>query len=179
MEITLILSDGTSSIGNVDYPVEVYSLGDKNGARVSQISSDFFDEPVQTGCVPESPFYVRWLNSLGGYDYKMFSRRKTWEEEVSDLENVQKSGRDKFDTQETIYAEGYIYVTVGEDGLPFEEWDILRRLARSPFIEWWDEATRHWHRIVLESGSSVEWDSSSGLGSLEFTFQLPRLRLQF
>ena len=40
-------------------------------------------------CVPQSPFYVRWLNRFGGLDYWMFELRQEFKRKQSSYEDFE------------------------------------------------------------------------------------------
>lgn len=137
---------------------------------------------VQSGCVPDAPFYVRWINTGGGWNYRMFFIQED-SEEVSDIKNVQLVGHNQRDTQATINLTATRTVRVGAGCLRRSEFDILKALARSPRIEWYDEDLNGgdggWQRIVLGEEFTAVWNNLSSLGEVQFLFRLPRILTQF
>lgn len=185
--IGLQYANGSGS-GSATYPVfqpvTVVRAGLINGwwgTGISINQSGQWLDPIaiQQACVPHDPFYVRWINEMGGYDYEMFDRARNYEDEVANIQSIQKQASNQYNTQETIYAEGYTYITVGRDGIDIEDYDALKKLARSPLIQWWNAEQQQWHTIILQEDTSNERNTRSGVYSVEFTFQMPRLRLQF
>lgn len=138
-----------------------------------------YSYPIALECTPEKPFYIRWLNALGGWDYKMFGECKYIEDTVTDLVNIQLPERDEYSTQETISLSAYQYVRVGATQLPEDEFDALRKLGRSPRIQHWNEAAQNWFTVVLQKEVTIKSESDTPTGAVEYTFQMPRIRVQF
>lgn len=147
-------------------------------------SSPDHNEPcllrIENACTPENPFYIRWINWLGGWDYRMFARRQYYEDETNDVANIQLAERDdECHLQETIGLTVRQHVEVGAENIPKEEFHALRLLARSPRVEWWNESVGQWCTIVLGKEAKTKWASDDACGVVKFTFALPRIRVQF
>ena len=151
----------------------VLSLSSMLEGVISPMSS------IIQGCLPDNPFYIRWVNDDGGYDYEMFSRNTQYEDDLTDLETIQIAARDPYNTQEAINATLFINATVGKDGLTTTEYMSIKKLMRSPLIQYYNTEQNKWHTIVLADSTSTERSTRSELHSIEFTFQLPRIKLQF
>lgn len=134
--------------------------------------------PVAEGCVPDAPFFVRWINASGGWDSWMFERREETDD-VEDVSNIQLYIADPIDTQATVSLSATRTVTVGEGLLSKEDYRALAAMPRSPRIEWYNEEPQGWHRIVIADSFSSSWNSRNGFGSVEFTFAMPRILTQF
>lgn len=133
---------------------------------------------IETGCVPDSPFYIRWINTSGGWDYHMFQRTEdTWD--VGDVSNIQRVATNPNDTQQTVAVSAVNTVTVGEGLLAKEDYLRLSALARAPRIEWYNEDLKAWQVIVLSDDFSTTWNTRNAFGNVEFTFLLPRILTQF
>lgn len=136
------------------------------------------DYRIETGCVPDRPFFVRWINTRGGWDYHMFERREE-RSETSDISNIQRVAADPNDTQTTVSISAVETIIVGEGLLDRDAYLILAALARSPRIEWYNEEVKAWQVVVLAEDFSSSWNSRNAYGSVEFTFSLPRILTQF
>lgn len=134
--------------------------------------------PIADGCEPDAPFYVRWINTSGGWDSWMFERREE-SDDVEDVSNIQLYIDDQNDTQQTVSLRAARTVTVGEGLLSKDEYRALAALPRSPRIQWYNEELQTWQTIVMAEGFSATWNSRNGFGSVEFTFSLPRILTQF
>lgn len=133
---------------------------------------------ITQGCVADNPFYVRWINTIGGYDYHMFNNRKQIEEERADTVNVQLADTsDETDTQVTASFKIEKRITSGVDNLPLTEYTKVTGIVKSPRIQWWDADAQVWTTLLCTDLSNI-WDTNSGLGSVELTFIFPRTLLQ-
>lgn len=133
---------------------------------------------ISEGCVPDAPFYVRWINASGGWNSWMFERR-TETDEVEDANNIQLYIADPTDTQQTVSLNAARTVTVGEGLLSKDDYRILAALPRSPRIQWYNEELNTWQTIVIAESFSATWNTRNGFGNVEFTFAMPRLLTQF
>lgn len=178
--------NGSQLFTAADYPVTNVDLQNEDNAiasiKVNLKGVTLSSTTVQSGCVPDAPFYVRWINTGGGWNYRMFFIQED-SEEVSDIKNVQLVGRNQRDTQATINLTATRTVRVGAGCLRRSEFDILKALARSPRIEWYDEDLNGgdggWQRIVLGEEFTAVWNNLSSLGEVQFLFRLPRILTQF
>lgn len=136
-------------------------------------------------CVPPQPFYVRWINRLGGVEYFMFGRRQTQKTAVKSASAYDLYAPDPYRaaTNRRTYAlTTENTVTVGADGVPDDVHTVLSELPFSPTIEWYaktDSATGgRWVELTVSKfDGSV--DTGSRTHSIEITFQLPNLNVQF
>lgn len=136
---------------------------------------------VLDGCIPSAPFYVRWVNRIGGREHWMFARRQsdkmdtdnsvTYEPRIESNDDLGKDPRQIGLSQEHT-------VVFGAEGVPNAEFDVLRRITVSPVIEWWDESITEWRVITIKSGATSK-DTSSPVQSIELEFTLPAQALQF
>lgn len=137
--------------------------------------------PVESCCIPEQPFYVRWINQQGGVDYWMFSRRQEFEQTVKSVSSHELL----VDNIATARANSRAYamttenrVTVGTEGVSAADYAALRLLPFSPSIEWYDESRSGW--IALSPAKfSGKFQTQRRLHDIEITFDLPRLNTQF
>lgn len=155
--------------------------GDYTGARITITAAKALIVVFEDECIPDNPFYIRWINRIAGYEYKMFSGRVRSEVEVEERQNVQHAVtfEDEIFSQSMIGATAREYITAGDEGLSREEFDRLAGIFRAPVIEWYDEETQTWTPLIISDSSSSEWDGGTSLGSLEFVFTKPRILLQF
>lgn len=130
------------------------------------------------GCIPPNPFYVRWINEKGGYDFWMFKAYPSAEQEIEDIINTLPYPSDQYRIWHRASAMGRKRITVGDGLLTREEFECLKFIPRSPLVEWYDESIGKWQTVVFEDSISVTWNSRSGLGDIEYTFTLPPIRLQ-
>ena len=135
---------------------------------------------IAEACLPVDPFYVRWINEMGGWDYFMFGGRRYIEDAVTDIVSIQHPERDnQYNTQETIDLSAYRYVEAGIEGLDRTHFDMLRKLGRSPRIQYWDEKAAAWFTAVLRKEASIKSESDTPTATVSYEFQLSPIRVQF
>jgi hypothetical protein len=129
----------------------------------------------------DSPFYVRWINQQGGWDYWMFSFRQFISRNIQN----QQTFNPNIDNQETakgftelINQDGIEQITVGTSGLNENEYEVISKLIYSPKIEFYDKEKDKWFTLIVDKGEN-EKDTRMSSNSLEFTFNLPTPQLQF
>lgn len=148
--------------------------------RNSYISFQYFTPKYhcRLGCIPDNPFYIRWINEKGGYDFWMFKSYPSDEQEIEDIINTLPYPSDQYHIWHRASAIGRKRITVGDGLLTREEFECLKFIPRSPLVEWYDESVGKWQTVVFEDSISVTWNSRSGLGDIEYTFTLPPIKLQ-
>lgn len=134
--------------------------------------------PVPQGCVPDRPFYVRWVNQQGGYNYWMF-RRQTDAETTNEYENIIVKRSSIADEQRTIFANAAHTVATSADLLTEDEFNILKGIAYSPRIQWYNEIMDQWVTITVADDVTTSNRMWSGVYSVSYTFNLPQILTQF
>lgn len=140
-----------------------------------------FNIPIIVRCVPRNPFYVRWVNQIGGVDYWMFGRQQEYDAKVKNVAlyerhvsdpNIAKSNRQAYaiDTENRV--------TVGAEGIPEADYESLRWMPLSPSIEWYNEANGKWVALTIAEYNGVR-NTKSHTHNIEITFDLPALNTQY
>lgn len=136
---------------------------------------------VEDRCTPPAPFYVRWINALGGVDYWMFSKSQEYAPQVSSSSLYEQYHSDP--AQATTNRRAYAIATkngiiVGAEGVPAEAWDALQGLPFAPLIEWYNEKLGKWIGLtVAKYDGAVMTDHSTH--DIEIEFELPAINTQF
>lgn len=179
---TLYLYDG--------YPLD-YSTLDDNVIRYSKgvvrtpIDEDHIPDPdnapftVVRACTPAQPFYIRWINRLGGVDYYMFRRIQRYKPEVKSANTYQTYVPDPYEAATNRRAWAIATentVTVGADNVPEAEYAPLSKLPFAPTIEWYDG--RRWVELSVSKFDGSH-DTNSRTHDIEITFTLPKINVQF
>lgn len=164
--------------------IESERITDSNGDPIFIFNEEdkYCIMPIIQKPTPQHPFYVRWVNRFGGYDYWMMEsvQYTTLSAKMGDSIEMYYT-----DTQ-TMYggnkrtlskeATKTIKVSTGQCGI--DDLNELRYLALSPLVEWYDEKRGVWVNLQC-TDSEVETHSCQVGGSIEFEFELPTPRLQF
>lgn len=155
-----------------------------NGITWTDTDSDYkqFIMPIDNPRRPENPFYIRWENREGGFDYWMFGYRQFFTGSISNQQTFKPVVIDQQTANtftEIVSLEGNEKVKVGAQGLTSNEYDCISKLKYSPMIEWFNESTQSWQRIFVDGDGKSENDTHDILSEIEFTFLLPTPQLQF
>lgn len=135
---------------------------------------------VLESCVPQSPFYIRWTNNLGGVDYWMFSKYQNRTIGADSIENVSiyvPNTATANTNRRTLGLATDNTITIGAGNLSDREFDALRKMPFSRIIEWWNEKTQHWIRLSVED-FSLDYPHASGSYAIEITLALPTINTQ-
>lgn len=130
---------------------------------------------------PPQPFYVRWINDIGGVDYFMFSRQQKRTNSVKSVSTFSPFIQDtsSASTNLKVYAmDTESTITAGAEMLSKEEFDTIYKMPFSPLIEWYNEATRKWVRLSISKFDGSYYSKPETKG-VEVTFVLPNINTQF
>lgn len=132
-------------------------------------------------CIPQRPFYIRWINDLGGVDYFMFARQQKHQPQVKSVSVfspfVENTGVAKSNLK--AYAMNTDNtVVVGCSGLGKREFDALKRMPFSSLIEWYNEDIGKWIRLAVSKFDGSYFSKTETKG-VEVTFSLPNINTQF
>lgn len=136
---------------------------------------------IVSGCVPDQPFYIRWINRLGGVEYYMFARHQTFQPKVKSSSTYEVYVENPITARTN--ARAYTITTdnvvvVGADGVHEEQYKALANMPFSPTIEWYNEQLGQWVEITV-SKFDGKCDSDTSSHDLEITFNLPTINTQF
>ena len=167
------------------YPLDYSKLDASKGVVRTPIDAGHLPDAaavpfiVEMVCVPAQPFYVRWVNRMGGVDYFMFSRRQTRKPSVKSASTHSLYVADPSRAGSNLRAWSLTTehtMTVGADGLSDEEFGPLSALPFAPTIEWYDGG--RWIEIAV-SKFDGSFATHSHRHSFEITFTLPAINTQF
>lgn len=133
-------------------------------------------------CVPDYPFYVRWVNRLGGWEYHMFSANKRKGAEVKETDSFTPysgtlTGANR--TRETLSIERTDVVEVGEEQLNPDTFALLASIALSPRIDVYNTVLQRWEGITVNDKHTAMWDTRTSQGVVGYTFRLIDQNNQF
>jgi len=131
--------------------------------------------------IPPQPFYVRWINQLGGVDYYMFSTQQKVQATVksSNAHSAYAPDTKSARTNTKVYSiTTENKVTVGADNVANDVFSVLSRLPFSPMIEWYNEELSKWIALGISKFDGQE-NTRSNTNNIEITFNLPNINTQF
>ena len=136
--------------------------------------------PIDTCCIPDHPFYVRWINQLGGWDYWMFSRKQLLTNAISDsvtFTPYQDNTSIIDSTNKQLALTAKQSILVGAEQLTNNEYDVISKVIYSPKIQLYNKDTYDWTGLLVED-TKTEKDTSLSKQSIELTFVLPTPQIQ-
>lgn len=139
----------------------------------------------------ERAVYVRWINDIGGYDYKLFDFRQFIEPSIGKINTYQSSLPDGSIEEKIVSVEAERAITVGAGNIDNEEYKRLEKLIYSPAIEVYsqtlydagggrsgNEEAKGWMPLLLDK-PKLKFDTRETRQEIEFTFKFPPIQLQY
>jgi hypothetical protein len=127
-------------------------------------------------------FYVRWLNTLGGWDYWLFQGK------IYEALNVENGNNyiNYFDEISTISDFENVTlknvspaIQVGSNTLTRNEAEGLKVLPTSPKVYWYNEELSKWIGVIVEPGTFNIRSTKEDYFNVELTFVKPKYFNQF
>ena len=135
--------------------------------------------PIEQSC---NTFYVRWLNTLGGWDYWLFEG-KIYEgfkvENGNNYESYFDNISDTKDFENVTFKNVSPAVQVGSNTLTKNEAEGLKVLPTSPKIYWYNEEFSKWIGVRVEPGTFNIRSTKDDYFNIELTFVKPKYFNQF
>ena len=125
---------------------------------------------LQKKSVPAHPFYVRWINEFGGYDYHMFECNQQHEYALASQTTYDMQDGDG---QQVVLEKRGNHTIEASSGLVSRQDAIsIAELVLSPDIRWYDEKASQWIRITAEQ-QSISLKTEHPTSEVVLKFVLP------
>lgn len=124
--------------------------------------------------VPCNPFYIRWINQKGGWDTYMFEQHKKYTQEVDRGDQyVLANSRDPYasQTRGELAPEFKNIVQAGAEQLDENDFNLLKGIALSPFVQRFNDSTGVWQRVLVDD-TDLTWDTKTPRNTVSYEFQL-------
>jgi hypothetical protein len=124
--------------------------------------------------VPCNPFYVRWINQKGGWDTYMFEQHKKYTQEVDRGDQyVLANSRDPYasQTRGELAPEFKNIVQAGAEQLDENDFNLLKGIALSPFVQRFNDTIGIWQRVLVND-TDLTWDTKTPRNTVSYEFQL-------
>lgn len=121
---------------------------------------------------PEHPFYVRWINELGGYDYCMFVCDHKHTKKLDSISTIERYGEEGY--RHLYKHEASEQITTSTGIITKEEAENIAFILYSPEVCVLNEEIGEWEEIQPAKGSKVEWMSSQPTGEIVLTFDIKK-----
>lgn len=170
----------------VNYLTDIngYFVIDDNGnpiiAEGGSGTTDLKVKNITNECIPQHPFYVRWINAIGGWEYFMFGQRQfinTESEEVVTT-NLYSEDNTSNEVLKILNIEGKGSITAGADGISVNEFETLKGLIFSPTIQYYNVDAVNFLPCYIDT-MGISQDNSIYTNNIEFTFVTDKIKTQF
>lgn len=124
--------------------------------------------------VPCNPFYIRWINQKGGWDTYMFEQHKKYTQEVDRGDQyVLANPRDPYasQTRGELAPEFKNIVQAGAEQLDENDFNLLKGIALSPFVQRFNNSIGVWQRVLVDD-TDLTWDTKTPRNTVSYEFQL-------
>ena len=125
---------------------------------------------LQKKRVPAHPFYVRWINELGGYDYHMFECNQQHSYELASQTTYDMQDGDG--QQVVLDKTGNHTIEVSSGLVTRQNAIAIAKLVLSPDIRWYDEQAGQWIRITAQA-QSISLKTEQPTSEVVLKFVLP------
>lgn len=184
---TLTMSDSVNFHVNIEFTPgsDDVLVHDIARIRLSDIYAVLPDvEAVfEKTCTPDNPFYIRWINRQGGFEYQMFDQNKEFEATAGGFVDFYPSFHDTTEAARTREIldmdECKDTAAVGLEQLDRYDFDRISNLIFSPRIDVYNPELARWEGITLDNTTRVTWDTRTSRGAVGFVFRLKDIQLQF
>lgn len=124
--------------------------------------------------VPCNPFYIRWINQKGGWDTYMFEQHKKYTQEVDRGDQyVLANSRGPYvsQTRGELAPEFKNIVQAGAEQLDENDFNLLKGIALSPFVQRFNDSIGVWQRVLVND-TDLTWDTKTPRNTVSYEFQL-------
>lgn len=131
--------------------------------------------------VPCNPFYIRWINQKGGWDTYMFEQHKKYTQEVDRGDQyVLANSRGPYasQTRGELAPEFKNIVQAGAEQLDENDFNLLKGIALSPFVQRYNDSTGRWQRVLVND-TDLTWDTKTPRNTVSYEFQLIDEQIQW
>lgn len=128
--------------------------------------------------VPAHPFYVRWVNPLGGWDYFMFACQQKQTKTLTANDTYEKyiSYYGRYGQRSSYNKEATSEVEVSTGTIDRTSLESVVECIYSPLVQLYDKVTSSWIEIQPATGKQ-DIMAEQPTGELLITFQLPTPQL--
>lgn len=158
--------DADASEGEADYV--------KLRPSVGEYSSQAWNIIFVYTEVPCNPFYIRWINQKGGWDTYMFEQHKKYTQEVDRGDQyvlANPRGPHASQTRGELAPEFKNIVQAGAEQLDENDFNLLKGIALSPFVQRFNNSIGVWQRVLVDD-TDLTWDTKTPRNTVSYEFQL-------
>lgn len=127
-------------------------------------------------CTPENPFYIRWINRNGGYDYRMFDGSGTDNYSVDEgevFEPFRRETNQEWGYRSRVSFEARKVVEVAATGLTQAAFASVAAILTSPKVEWYDITQSIFKEVILDESTTLSWPRNASTADAVLRFRMP------
>lgn len=132
------------------------------------------ERPIKMCKTPVHPFYVRWVNNMGGYDYHMFACNHKNSKSLDTNDLAERYGANG--AMISYNREGTNKVEVSTGIVDKGTMIAIAEMIYSPDIRWYNEKLGQWIPIHPEP-AELAWLEEQPTGEFILTFKLPNQQI--
>lgn len=124
--------------------------------------------------VPAHPFYIRWINNLGGWEYFMFACEQKTTDTLSANDTFEPLNQHEsiYGQRSAFYKAATKTIEVSTGVIDRQTLESISKAIFSPLIQKYDEDVQTWVEIQVKDGKP-ELIASQPTGEMIFVFELP------
>lgn len=119
-----------------------------------------------------NPFYVRWINAYGGYDYWMFTGKQFHSKVIGKLATYEKN--DALGKQTILSKEANENISASTGIITKREAEAISHLLYSPEVKYYDTDKNEWVDIIVTTDNKLSWATDQPTGEIIMNFELPK-----
>lgn len=121
---------------------------------LNSVNSTIRREIEQRNCDIKQPYYLKWVNLDGGWQYFMFSFHQQLQHKKDGQEILKGYEQNAFDLKRTAIGSEYERtLTIGAENLTKEQFNNLYSLLYSDFVFHYDEQKQEWEKVFIDNQS--------------------------
>lgn len=132
---------------------------------------------IKRYAVPEHPFYVRWVNPLGGWDYFMFTCQQKQTKTLTANDTYEPySQYDRYGQRSSYHKAATHAIEVSTGVIDRQTLESVAECLFSPLVQMYDTSSSAWIEIQTKTDKQ-EIMADQPTGELIMTFELPTPQL--
>lgn len=149
----IIRGNNTQTLYEGVFNVEI-DKKDGDSFLLNSVNGSISREIEQRNCDIKQPYYLKWVNLDGGWQYFMFSFHQQLQHKKDGQEILKGYQQNAFDLKRTAIGSKYERtLTIGAENLSKEQFNNLYSLLYSDFVFHYDEQKQEWEKVFIDNQS--------------------------
>lgn len=149
----IVKGNNTQTLYEGVFNVEI-NVNDGNTFGLYSYDGNIIRTIEQKACEIKQPYYLKWVNLNGGWQYFMFSFHQQLQHKKDGQEILKGFKQNAFDLKRTAIGSEYERtLTIGAENLTKEQFNNLYSLLYSDFVFHYDEQKQEWEKVFIDNQS--------------------------